>query len=114
VILTPRSSLTYRQPHICPGDPIEIAARNEKAGYKRIGLTKPFCGRLFCEMARLDPATGGTSRAVDLWCDRTSKVVAEKADISIETVRTHIRHIYAKIGVNSREALFATLGPIIG
>ncbi|NML90675.1 hypothetical protein HHL26_16625 [Sphingobium sp. TB-6] len=31
--------------------------------------------------------------------------------ISLETVRTHIRRIYSKIGVRSREALFAQLQP---
>lgn len=32
-------------------------------------------------------------------------------DVSIETVRSHIRNIYSKIGVASREALFFKLRP---
>jgi DNA-binding CsgD family transcriptional regulator len=44
---------------------------------------------------------------------QTAQEVADHAGVSIETVRTHIRHIYSKVGVNSREALFAILGPIL-
>ena len=38
--------------------------------------------------------------------------VADASDLSVETVRTHMQHIY-QIGMCSREALFATLGPAI-
>ncbi len=37
--------------------------------------------------------------------------IAGKLAISVETVRTHVRRAYAKIGVSSREALFARLAP---
>ena len=29
--------------------------------------------------------------------------IADSLDVSINTVRTHIRHIYAKLGVNKRK-----------
>lgn len=39
--------------------------------------------------------------------------VADASGLSVETVRTHMRNKYIKVGVCSREALFATLGPAI-
>lgn len=33
--------------------------------------------------------------------------IAEKLEISIETLRTHVKHLYTKLGVNSRGAMFA-------
>jgi DNA-binding CsgD family transcriptional regulator len=43
----------------------------------------------------------------------TVQEVSESTALSVETIRTHIRHIYTKLGVNSREALFATIGPLL-
>lgn len=37
--------------------------------------------------------------------------VASEVGIGMETVRTHIRRIYNKLGINSREELFSRLGP---
>lgn len=37
--------------------------------------------------------------------------VAAKLDVSIDTVRSHIRGIYAKVGATSREELFSKLRP---
>ncbi|WP_257557407.1 helix-turn-helix transcriptional regulator [Sphingobium sp. CFD-2] len=37
--------------------------------------------------------------------------ISGNLEISLETVRTHIRRIYSKTGVRSREALFAQLQP---
>jgi DNA-binding CsgD family transcriptional regulator len=39
--------------------------------------------------------------------------VSDITALSVETVRTHIRHVYTKVGVNSRESLFATIGPLL-
>jgi DNA-binding CsgD family transcriptional regulator len=75
------------------------------------GLSKEVCA----DLKRLWDLSSGEIRILAMtFQGLTVQEVAEKADISIETVRTHIRHIYAKMGVNSREALFAVLGPIIG
>lgn len=41
----------------------------------------------------------------------TAEAVAEAMEVSIETVRSHIRQLYHKIGVASREALFAKIAP---
>lgn len=39
----------------------------------------------------------------------TAQSIAEQLDVSVETVRTHIRRLYAKMEVGSREALFLRL-----
>jgi len=41
----------------------------------------------------------------------TAAAIAANSNISIDTVRTHIRHIYSKIGVASREGMFRQLRP---
>jgi DNA-binding CsgD family transcriptional regulator len=41
----------------------------------------------------------------------TAEAVANKLRTSIKTVRTHIRHVYSKLGVSSREELFHKLTP---
>lgn len=41
----------------------------------------------------------------------TAEAVARKLRTSIKTVRTHIRHIYSKLGLSSREELFRKLTP---
>lgn len=40
---------------------------------------------------------------------QTPSTVAAELGVSIETVRTHIRRIYNKLGISSREELFATI-----
>ncbi|GAD59584.1 hypothetical protein MBEBAB_1834 [Brevundimonas abyssalis TAR-001] len=35
--------------------------------------------------------------------------MAEALNLSIETVRTHIRRVYHKLGISSREELFAMI-----
>ena len=47
----------------------------------------------------------------DLLDGHDADAIAQLRKVSVETVRTHIRIIYSKIGVNSREALFHTLQP---
>jgi DNA-binding CsgD family transcriptional regulator len=41
----------------------------------------------------------------------TAEGIAAATALSVETVRSHIRHIYAKLGVASREAMFAKILP---
>ncbi|HEY4031153.1 MAG TPA: LuxR C-terminal-related transcriptional regulator [Caulobacteraceae bacterium] len=41
----------------------------------------------------------------------TAEAVAHKLNTSVKTVRTHIRHLYSKLGVCSREELFQKLTP---
>lgn len=42
---------------------------------------------------------------------QTAEAIASATKLSVETVRSHIRHIYAKMGVASREAMFAKTLP---
>jgi DNA-binding CsgD family transcriptional regulator len=72
------------------------------------------CEDVRADLKRLWDLSAGEIRVLTMtFQGLTAQEVADKAQISIETVRTHVRHIYAKVGVNSREALFASLGPII-
>lgn len=41
----------------------------------------------------------------------TAEGIAAATTLSVETVRSHIRHIYGKLGVASREAMFAKILP---
>lgn len=41
----------------------------------------------------------------------TAEAIATATALSVETVRSHIRHLYAKMGVASREAMFAKTLP---
>lgn len=40
-----------------------------------------------------------------------AEAIADALDLSIETVRSHIRNLYTKMGVASREAMFARVAP---
>ena len=42
---------------------------------------------------------------------RTADAIARAMKLSIETVRSHIRHIYTKLQVSSREELFSKIRP---
>lgn len=43
----------------------------------------------------------------------TADMLAERGGVSVETVRTHIRRIYTKLGVSSREGLFSRIRPYL-
>ena len=43
---------------------------------------------------------------IDLLDGRAAEAIATHRTVSVETTRSHIRKIYAKLGVNSRELLF--------
>ncbi len=45
----------------------------------------------------------------DLLSGNEAETLSARHGVSIETTRTHIKSIYAKVGVNTREALFARL-----
>jgi len=48
-----------------------------------------------------------------LFLGETADEVGDRLHMSVGTVRTHIRHIYNKVDVNSREAMFSKLLPYI-
>jgi DNA-binding CsgD family transcriptional regulator len=43
----------------------------------------------------------------------TAQEAAQRTGVSVETIRTHIRRIYQKVGVNSREALLTKVRPFM-
>jgi DNA-binding CsgD family transcriptional regulator len=43
----------------------------------------------------------------------TAEGIADQFGISVKTVRTHIRHLYSKLDVSSREELFHKLAPFM-
>jgi DNA-directed RNA polymerase specialized sigma24 family protein len=44
---------------------------------------------------------------------KTAQDAAREQGTSVDTVRTHIRRLYAKLDVNSREGLFTRLRPFL-
>jgi LuxR family maltose regulon positive regulatory protein len=40
----------------------------------------------------------------------TPAEISESCNLSIHTIRTHIAHVHAKLGVNSREAMWRRCG----
>lgn len=48
-----------------------------------------------------------------LLCGRTADETAQHLNVSLETVRTHIKRSYVKLGVSSREAFFHRLTPFM-
>lgn len=51
------------------------------------------------------------SIVLELLEGRSAAAIAERLDLSLETVRSHVRQAYAKLQVRSREQLFAKLQP---
>jgi DNA-binding CsgD family transcriptional regulator len=83
-------------------------------GRRVLGLTVHHTGsRASMSYAGLRSAfnlTAGEFRVLDrMLAGRTADEVSAEFELSVETIRTHIRNIYTKIGVTSREALFARL-----
>lgn len=48
-----------------------------------------------------------------LLCGNTAEETAEQMNVSLETVRTHIKRAYGKLGVRSRERFFHKLAPFV-
>lgn len=66
----------------------------------------------YAELDKVFNLTPAEHRILLMMLDgETASVVAARSHVSIDTVRSHIRHIYMKVGVTSREALFRQLRP---
>lgn len=64
----------------------------------------------FDHLAETFDLTRAESRVLsDLLAGHDAEALSVKRGVSIETTRTHIKNIYAKVGVKSREGLFARL-----
>jgi DNA-binding CsgD family transcriptional regulator len=51
--------------------------------------------------------------AYHLFCGHTADQTADELNVSLDTVRTHIKRAYAKLGVSSREGFFHKLTPFV-
>jgi DNA-binding CsgD family transcriptional regulator len=83
-----------------------------------VGLTlQRACENFVFRLADLHEAFGFTRTegrvAYHLMCGRTAEETANHLQVSLETVRTHIKRGYAKLGVSSREAFFHRLTPFV-
>ena len=83
-----------------------------------VGLTLQRAHENFAfRLADLHEAFGFTRTegrvAYHLMCGMTAEETAQHLQVSLETVRTHIKRGYAKLGVSSREAFFHRLTPFV-
>lgn len=74
-------------------------------------------GRQFSPVfADLEEALGLTPSEVNvvemLMEGQTPQRIAEKLEISVHTVRAHVRHCYDKLGISSREELWQKIAPL--
>ncbi|WP_205479337.1 LuxR C-terminal-related transcriptional regulator [Sphingomonas arenae] len=81
---------------------LSLRRTDEQCSGRAVGLGKAY-GLTACEegIAQL------------LFHGATAQEAAERLKISVETVRTHIRRLYQKLGVNSREALLTQVRPFM-
>ena len=94
------------------------AQRLRPPSHHLIGLTLQSVTEEFgFRLADLHHAFGFTPTeervARHLLCGRTADETAQHLNVSLETVRTHIKRSYVKLGVSSREAFFHRLTPFI-
>lgn len=79
-----------------------VARRSDELDTRLIGVDEAF---------RL---TAAEARILQLLIQgKTAQAVADHSSISVETVRTHIRSLYTKLEVSSREAMFMRLRPFM-
>jgi len=79
-----------------------IARRTDQLDTKLLGVDEAF---------RLTSAEGRVLQ--ELIRGQTAQSIAPRLGVSVETVRTHIRSVYTKLEVGSREALFMRLRPFM-
>lgn len=91
-------------------DAVIWAQQIDAAGPVRIGLTiRPIKEELeITALANARQLTAAEARVVGMMLGgaETGRI-AQALDISVETLRTHVKHVYRKLGVNSRGELFA-------
>ena len=115
---TATPSTTCLVGHASDENLILMALRLEPPWGRLVGLTLR-SARDKAEVRLTDPAlafglTRAESRvASSLLGGRTAEQTAGELRVSIETVRTHIKRCYGKLGVSSREAFFCKLAPYI-
>jgi DNA-binding CsgD family transcriptional regulator len=89
------------------------APSDEMVGLTLLRATEDFPFR-FADLHSAFGMTQTESRvAYHLMCGRTAEEASQELGVSLETVRTHIKRAYAKLGVSSREGFFHRLTPFV-
>lgn len=93
-----------------------MRGRRIGAGGGYIGLTfftaGPDFHALYADLERAFGLTPAEHRVLLRMIEgQTAEAIADALHLSIETVRSHIRNLYTKMGVASREAMFARVAP---
>lgn len=101
------------------GDQIVVTAKRLQSPWEHlVGVTLQSTGE-DCDVRLTDlrQALGLTRMearvAHHLFCGRTAEETADDLNVSLDTVRTHIKRAYAKLGVSSREHFFHKLTPFV-
>jgi DNA-binding CsgD family transcriptional regulator len=105
-------SVTAAAPHwfLEEDDALIWAQHIEAEGAACIGLTLRPTGEDFdvSALAEARRLTTAETRILSMMLSGIEGArIAEELEISVETLRTHVKHIYRKLGVNSRGSLFA-------
>lgn len=82
----------------------------QSSGAGCVGLTFRYPGEGLDvgALAEIRQLTGAQTRILGLMLRGTDAAeIAVSLDISVETLRTHVKHVYRKLGVKNRGALFA-------
>jgi DNA-binding CsgD family transcriptional regulator len=101
------------------GDQLVLAATRLRAPWNHlVGVTLHRIGDdITVRLADLRRPFGLTTSearvAEHLLCGKTAEETAAALKVSLETVRTHIKRAYGKLGVNSRERFFYRLAPFV-
>ena len=85
--------------HVAPAAPADEGAEGESRDALRLNQV---CDQVIAQFG-LTPREGDVLRL--LARGRTSPVIQEKLVLSHNTVKTHVRHIYAKLGIHSQQEL---------
>jgi DNA-binding CsgD family transcriptional regulator len=101
------------------GDQIVLAATRLPVPWNHlVGITLRHAGEhSTVRLANLRQPFGltATEARVAEWllCGCTAEETARRLNVSLETVRTHIKRAYGKLGVRSRERFFHKLAPFV-
>ena len=95
---------------------VRIEMLQEEGGKSYFGLQilrhAPPSDRWLAALARQFQLTPKQSQILmQMIAGKSTEAAASVMDISVETVRTHVRDVYAKLNVGSREELFARVRP---
>jgi DNA-binding CsgD family transcriptional regulator len=101
------------------GDQLVLAATRLPAPWSHlVGITlRRISDDVIVRIADLRRPFGLTATesrvAEHLLCGETAEETAQSLNVSLETVRTHIKRAYGKLGVRSREHFFYKLAPFV-